>query len=99
MHAARHRAPRELGAFARQMADHLSSLAERVPEGFAKPLRAGGGGAEPVPGGGRPRGSARDPEVGPAPLAAGRFARARPFVPDGALEVNQALRFALLDAE
>src|SRR3954454_10464214 len=43
---------------------------------------------------------ARDLEVGPAALqVAGRLARARPLAPDGALERNQALRFALLDAE
>src|SRR3954469_25871716 len=39
-------------------------------------------------------------EVGPAALqVAGRLARARPLAPDGALERNQAVRFALLDAE
>jgi len=43
--------------------------------------------------------SARDLEIGAAALGAGRVARARPPVPDAALEYNQALRFALLDAE
>ncbi|MCW2968247.1 MAG: hypothetical protein JWM71_2019, partial [Solirubrobacteraceae bacterium] len=34
-----------------------------------------------------------------AALGAGRVARARPPLPDAVLERNQALRFALLDAE
>ena len=99
MHASRHRALRELGAFARQMADHWTSLAERVPEGSAKPLRDGAAVAQRVLDEVRPLASARDLEIGPAALTAGRFARARPLVPDGALELNQALRFALLDGE
>jgi hypothetical protein len=41
MHPARHRALREVGAFSRQMADHWSALAERVPAAYAKPLRDG----------------------------------------------------------
>jgi hypothetical protein len=99
VHAARHRALREIGAFSRQMADHWSALAERVPDGPAKPLQDGAAAAQRVLDEVRPLASARDLEIGPAALNAGRFARARPFVPDAVLEVNQAVRFALLDAE
>jgi len=105
MHAARHRALRELGAFARQMADHWSALSVRLdPEGLqagpgAKPLADGAAVAGEILAAVRPLASARDLEIGPAALGAGRVARARPPVPDAALEYNQALRFALLDAE
>ncbi|MEJ7783346.1 MAG: hypothetical protein WKF96_00995 [Solirubrobacteraceae bacterium] len=106
MHPARRRALRELGAFARQMSDHWSALSERLdPEGLkkagsgAKPLADGAAVADEILAAVRPLASARDLEIGPAALGAGRVARARPPVPDAALEYNQALRFALLDAE
>lgn len=96
MHPARHRALRELGAFARQMGDHWEALGSRLD---LPALTAGAAAAREVLGAVRPLASARDLEIGPAALTAGRMARARPLVPDGALERNQALRFALLDAE
>lgn len=105
MHPARRRALRELGAFARQMSDHWSALSERLdPEGpkagsGAKALADGALIASEILTAVRPMASARDLEIGPAALGAGRLARARPPVPDAALEHNQALRFALLDAE
>lgn len=99
MHPARHRALRELGAFARQMSDHWSALSGRLGGAAAKPLADGAAAAGEVLAAVRPLASARDLEIGPAALGAGRLARARPPVPDAALEHNQALRFALLDAE
>jgi hypothetical protein len=99
MHPARHRALRELGAFARQMSDHWSALAERLDGPARKPLADGAAAASDVLAAVRPLASARDLEIGPAALGAGRVARARPPVPDALLEHNQALRFALLDAE
>jgi hypothetical protein len=100
MHPARHRALREIGAFSRQMADHWGALADRVPDPVSKPLRDGGVAAQRVLDEVRPLASARDLEIGPAAVGvAGRVARARPPVPDALLEVNQAVRFALLDAE
>ncbi len=114
MHPARHRALRELGAFARQMSDHWEALAERL-EGpaakgpaakgpgakgpAAKALAEGAAAAALVLDAVRPLASARDLEIGRAALGAGRVARARPPVPDAVLERNQALRFALLDGE
>lgn len=100
MHPARHRALRELGAFARQMSVHWRALSERL-EGAAgaKPLADGALAADEVLTAARRMASARKLEIGPAALSAGRLARARPPVPDAALEHNQALRFALLDAE
>jgi hypothetical protein len=97
MHPARHRALRELGAFARQMSDHWSALSERL-DGVAS-LDSGAAAARAVLDEVRPLASARDLEIGPAALGAGRIARARPPVPDAVLERNQAMRFALLDAE
>ena len=100
MHPARHRALREVGAFSRQMFDHWSALAERVPDAYAKPLRDGALAAQRVLDEVRPLATARDLEIGQLAVGvAGRVARARPPVPDAMLEVNQALRFALLDAE
>lgn len=96
MHPARHRALRELGAFARQMGDHWETLGERID---VPALPAGAAAARTVLAEARALASARDLEIGPAALGAGRVARARPPVPDVALERNQALRFALLDAE
>ncbi|MDX6665528.1 MAG: hypothetical protein QOG68_1734 [Solirubrobacteraceae bacterium] len=100
MHPARHRALRELGAFTRQMSDHWAALAERVGDGpVPKALREGAAAAGTVLEALKPLASARDVEIGPAAMNAGRFARARPLVPDAVLERNQAVRFALLDAE
>jgi hypothetical protein len=99
MHPARHRALRELGAFARQMSDHWGALAERFDGPVARTLVTGSAAASEVLAAVRPMASARDLEIGRAALGAGRVARARPPLPDAVLERNQALRFALLDAE
>lgn len=99
MHPARHRALRELGAFARQMADHWTSLGDRLDGPAGGALRDGAAAATEILAAVRVLASARDLEIGRAALGAGRVARARPPVPDAVLERNQALRFALLDGE
>ena len=99
MHPARHRALRELGAFGRQLADHWDSLAAKFEGPAAEALRDGSAEARSVVEELRTLARARDLEIGLAALNAGRVARARPPVPDGALERNQALRFALLDVQ
>jgi hypothetical protein len=99
MHAARHRALRELGAFARQMADHWTALGERLDGTAGLALADGAGAASEILAAVRVLASARELEIGRAALGAGRVARARPPVPDAVLERNQALRFALLDGE
>lgn len=96
MHPARHRALRELGAFARQMEGHWAKLGDRLD---VPALLDGADAAGAVLVEVRELANARDLGIGPAALSAGRVARARPPVPDAALERNQALRFALLDAE
>jgi hypothetical protein len=99
VHPAEHRALRELHAFTGQLRRHWSSLAGRVGGDEAVPLRAGAEAAgelqrelEDVTTG---RGLATEQMV----RVASRFATARPAIPDRALERNQALRFAALDAQ
>jgi len=101
VHPARHRALRELGAFSRQMAGHWGGLAGKFDDSPpGEVLRDGAQAAGDIVDELRAHARARDLEVGPAALqVAGRVARARPLAPDGALERNQALRFALLDAQ
>jgi hypothetical protein len=99
MHPARHRALRELAAFARQTGDHWAALARRFDGPAGTALTQGAAAAREILSAVRPLASARDLRIGPAALGAGRVARARPPVPDAVLERNQALRFALLDAE
>lgn len=99
MHPARHRALRELGAFARQMADHWTALGERLDGAAGTALHDGAVAASEILDAVRVLASARELEIGRAALGAGRVVRARPPVPDAVLERNQALRFALLDGE
>ncbi len=99
MHAARHRAFRELGAMSRQLADHWESLAGRMEGSAADVLRDGATVAREVLAEVRHLARGRDLEIGPAALGAGRVARARPPVADTMLERNQALRFAVLDVQ
>src|SRR5436305_14544128 len=100
MHPARHRAFRELGAFGRQLADHWGSLAGKFDGAPADALRDGSQEARLIVEELRTLARARELEIGTTALSmAGRLARARPLAPDGALERNQALRFALLDVQ
>ena len=94
MHAARHRALREMGALTRQLASHWGALARRVDEPV---LHDGAIAAREILVDVRRLSAERDVVVGPAALGAGRVARARPPVADALLERNQALRFAVLD--
>lgn len=81
------------------MADHWAALAERFDGPAQRALADGAAAARGVLAAVGPLASAREVEIGRAALGAGRVARARPPVPDAVLERNQALRFALLDAE
>ena len=99
MHPAEHRALRELYAFTRQLGRHWGSLGERVGGDEAAPLRAGAQAADDLLGELAPLTSARGLPTATMARFASRFASARPQVPDRALERNQALRFAALDAQ
>ncbi len=79
------------------MADHWSALGARLDRDPG--LAAGAQAARELLDELRRLEAARELEVGRAALGAGRLARARPLLPDVVLERNQALRFAVLDAE
>jgi len=99
MHAAEHRALRELYAFVRQLARHWRSLAQLVDGDEATALGGGAAAAEELLRELAPLTSARGLPTATMARFASRFAAARPPVPDRALERNQALRFAALDAQ
>jgi hypothetical protein len=99
MHAAEHRALRELFAFTRQLGRHWSSLAKRLGAEESAPLDAGAAAARELLDELAPLTSARGLPTATMARFASRFAAARPQVPDSALERNQALRFAALDAQ
>ena len=97
MHAAEHRALRELFATARSMAQHWRALHARGLGGGALPPGADAAAmlAEEVRSWGAERGLA----IGPAARSAGfSLGGARSGVGDRFLERNQALRLAVLDA-
>jgi hypothetical protein len=98
VHAAEHRALRELYAFTRQLARHWESLGKRLGGDEATALSAGARAASDMLGELAPLTSARGLPTSTMAQIASRFATARPGVPDRALERNQALRFAALDA-
>lgn len=102
MHPVEHRGLRELYATARQLRDHWRRLADRIdaaaPE-EARLLRAGSDVARALIGELTDVTAARD--LYGRPLAQGlgaRIAAAHSTLLDTSLEVNQALRFAALDA-
>jgi hypothetical protein len=99
MHPAEHRALRELFAFTRQLGRHWSGLAKLLGGDEAAALQAGAGAAGELLAELGPLTSARGLPTATMAKLAGRFASARPAVPDRALERNQALRFAALDAQ
>jgi hypothetical protein len=99
LHSAEHRALRELYAFTRQLAQHWGSLANLIGGDEAVALRAGAQAAEDLLGELAPLTGARDLPTATMARFASRFASARPPIPDSALERNQALRFAALDAQ
>lgn len=99
LHPAEHRALRELHAFTHQLARHWSHLGERLrgPEGEL--LLAGAGEAEEILGELEAAASRRGLGGRPAAEALGSLVSARPPAPDVTLERNQALRWALHDAD
>jgi hypothetical protein len=99
MHAAEHRALRELYAFTRQLSRHWSSLAGLLGGDEAAALKAGAQAAGDLLAELEPLTGARGLPTATMVKFASRFATARPSVPDRALERNQALRFAALDAQ
>jgi hypothetical protein len=99
MHAAEHRALRELYAFTRQLGQHWSSLAKLLGGEEGAALGAGAAAARELLGELEPLTGARGLPTATMARFAGRFASARPSIPDRALERNQALRFAALDAQ
>jgi hypothetical protein len=99
VHPAEHRALRELYAFTRQLGRHWSSLADRLGGEEAPLLQAGAQAAQDFLGELEPMTTARGLPTATMAQFASHFASARPSVPDRALERNQALRFAALDAQ
>ncbi len=98
MHAAEHRALRELFAFTTQLERHWSVLGARLGEGGAA-LGAGAAAARELLEELQSLTDARGLPIEHMARFAGRFASARPGMPDRLLERNQALRFAALDAQ
>jgi hypothetical protein len=97
MHAAEHRALRELVAAAGQMSRHWRALQARGVDGGVLP--AGADDAARMASELRDLAAARGLSIGPAARTAGAsLARARTGVGDRFLERNQALRLAVLDA-
>ena len=99
MHPAEHRALRELYAFTRQLGRHWSSLGERLGGSEGAALQAGAQAAQDLLGELEPLTTARGLPTATMAQFASHFASARPNIPDRALERNQALRFAALDAQ
>jgi len=99
VHAAEHRALRELFAFTRQLGRHWSALAKLVGGDEGTALGAGAAAAGDLLAELAPLTGARGLPTATMARFASRFAAARPQVPDRALERNQALRFAALDAQ
>ena len=99
MHPAEHRALRELYAFTRQLGRHWESLGDRLGGDDAGLLTAGAKAAQDMLAELEPVTSARGLPTATMAQIASRFASARPAIPDRALERNQALRFAALDAQ
>jgi hypothetical protein len=99
VHPAEHRALRELFVFTRQLANHWDSLGKLLSSEEATALRAGAGAARDLLAELEPLTSARGLPTATMARFASRFASPRPGIPDRALERNQALRFAALDAQ
>jgi hypothetical protein len=99
MHAAQHRALRELHAFTRQLARHWGELGPRLGGAEGDVLAAGAAEAASVVGELSAATAARGVYGAPAAALAGRMAAPRLPVPDRLLERNQALRLAVLDVQ
>lgn len=96
MHAAEHRALRELYAAARQLRNHWGALSRRLDAGV---LTAGTADADRLADDTQAEAHARGLAVGAAAgMAGGTLSGARSGIGDRFLERNQALRLAVLDA-
>jgi hypothetical protein len=102
MHPAENRGYRELYAFSRQMADHWTALAAQLGDGSdsSEPLRKGAACARELIGELEPVTARYGLHGKPAAQGVGvNLARGRAVVRDRFMERNQALRFAVKDAE
>jgi hypothetical protein len=99
MHSAEHRALRELRVFGTQLERHWEHLAGRIGGAEAGLLAAGAADARAMLAEVGAAAAARGVPTRPAAALTGRLTSARPPAPDHLLERNQALRYALLDAQ
>lgn len=99
MHPAEHRILRELHAFLHQLERHWSALGPRLGGMEGELLLAGAGEAAEVRGELDAAAQRRGLAAGTAASSAGWLISARPPAPDVALERNQALRWAVHDAD
>jgi len=98
-HPAEHRALRELIVFGRQLASHWEKLGRRLGSPEAGLLASGAADMRTLLEEADAAMTARDVPADRAAAFAGRVASARPGSPDGLLERNQALRYALHDVQ
>ena len=99
MHPAEHRVLRELYAFTRQLARHWAGLGKLLGGSEGEALAGGAAATRELLEELAPLTSARGLPTATMANLASRAATARPSIPDRALERNQALRFAALDAQ
>jgi hypothetical protein len=99
VHPAEHRVLRELYAFTRQLGRHWAALAKLLGGSEGEALADGAAAARELLEELAPLTGARGLPTATMANLASRAATARPSIPDRALERNQALRFAALDAQ
>jgi hypothetical protein len=98
-HPAEHRALRELHVFGHQLVTHWERLGSRLGGPEAALFTAGAADARALLDEASAAMAARDVPVDRAAAFAGKVTSARPSAPDGLLEYNQALRYALHDVQ
>src|SRR4051794_23918006 len=98
-HSAEHRALRELQVFGRQLVLHWERLGRRLGGPEAALFAAGAADARGLLDEAAAATAARNVPADRATAFAGRVTSARPSAPDGLLERNQALRYALHDVQ
>jgi hypothetical protein len=99
VHPAEHRVLRELYAFTRQLGRHWAALGKLLGGSEGEALAGGAAAARELLEELAPLTGARGLPTATMANLASRAATARPSIPDRALERNQALRFAALDAQ
>src|SRR3954452_17647540 len=99
MHSAEHRALRELRVYGTQLHRHWERLGRRMAGPEAALLAGGANDAGAMLAELDEVASRYDVPTRPAAELTGRVAKARPGAPDHLLERNQALRYAVLDAQ